>query len=342
LRAYIFVPHTVAIVTAIAALTGCGLSQTPMNESQMSTQADVSITQGPVSSITNAGSRRDRAHSWMAPNAKNEALLYVPDTLTGDVDIYTYPSGKLAGKLTGFNGPQDACVDKAQDIWITAEFASKIIEYAHGGTTPLTTLTDPRYLPIDCSVDPTTGNLAVTNYQSIGSPYGGTVAIYTNASGEATLYSDGRQIYNMYYCAYDGSGNLWVDGTQYPDKWPSGEFQYAELAKGSGSFANLTLTPPQTIAWPGGIQWDGTYVEVANLLQSAIYRTSGATVKSTIRARGARGAVDFFIDAKTLLIGTDSGQGQLGLWTYPAGGPAQTMLKLEGRRDPVATAVVSN
>lgn len=342
MRAYIVSPRNLAIVTVIAVLTGCGLSQTPMDASQVSTQADVSITQGSVRFIANTGNRRDLAHSWMAPNAKKEALLYVPDTLTGDVDVYTYPSGKVAGKLTGFNGPQDACVDKAQDVWVTAEFSSKIIEYAHGTTTPLTTLTDTGYLPIDCSVDPTTGNLAVTNYDSTGSPYGGTVAIYTSGSGQATLYSDGRQIYNMYYCAYDGSGNLWVDGTQYPTSWPDGEFQYAELANGSGSFTNLTLTPPETIAWPGGIQWDGTYVEVANLLHSAIYRTSGATVKSTIRARGARGAVDFFIHSKTLLIGTDSGHGQLGFWTYPAGGPTKTMLKLEGRRDPVATAVVSN
>jgi hypothetical protein len=275
----------------------------------------------------------------MAPGVKDQPLLYVPDSFAEEVDVYTYQAGQFVGRLTGFNGPQGECVDKAQNVWITDEFASQVVEYAHGGTSPIATLNDAAYFPDDCAVDPISGDLAVAN--NTGPNNAGDVAVYRKAKGSPTLYSDGRQMYDVYYCAYDGSGNLFVDGAQFPTQWPWGQFQYAELPKGSASFKNLTFTPPQSIAWQGGVHWDGKRIAVGNLLHGEIYRTAGAKIVETIRVKGARGAFDFFVDGKRVLIGADSAKAAVGAWSYPAGGRADDVIALPDRRDPVATAVVS-
>ena len=100
----------------------------------------------------------------------------------GAVLVLSFPKGDLVGTLTGFSVPSGECVDESGDVFVADGGADTIREYAHGGTTPIATLNDPGE-PYGCSVDPTTGNLAVTN----GSD---SVAIYPSAQGTPTLYSD--------------------------------------------------------------------------------------------------------------------------------------------------------
>ncbi len=65
-----------------------------------------------------------------------------------------------------------------------------VYEYSHGGTQSIATLSDPGS-PYGCSVDPTTGNLAVANTTSSGYyGYYGYVAIFPDAEGTATTYND--------------------------------------------------------------------------------------------------------------------------------------------------------
>ncbi len=51
-----------------------------------------------------------------------------------DVYVYSYPQGKLTGKLTGFHYPQGLCVDKAGDVFVTnsVDRGKSVFEYAHG------------------------------------------------------------------------------------------------------------------------------------------------------------------------------------------------------------------
>ena len=101
----------------------------------------------------------------MSPEAKRtKELLYVSNGDADEVDVYSYRSGKRVGALTGFVQPEGQCVDKRGNVWIT-NFGTKYqtgyaVEYAHGGSVPLKELQvyDPA---IGCSVDPTSGNLAV-------------------------------------------------------------------------------------------------------------------------------------------------------------------------------------
>jgi hypothetical protein len=51
--------------------------------------------------------------------------------------------------------------------------SNEILEYAHGGTTPTATLADPTGTPSACSVDESTGSLAVGDYYN-------SVSIYSN------------------------------------------------------------------------------------------------------------------------------------------------------------------
>lgn len=53
--------------------------------------------------------------------------------------------------------PMGLCSDVSGKVWIVSDSASPvIIEYAHGGTTPIATLSDPDGQPEGCAVDPST------------------------------------------------------------------------------------------------------------------------------------------------------------------------------------------
>jgi len=127
----------------------------------------------------------DSGRSWMAPGAETQDLLYISDEGTNDVYVYSWPQLKLVGTLTGFSYPQGECVDTKGDVFVVNGRAqSQVVEFLHGGTKPIATLSD-NYSnhPSGCAVDPTTENLAVTNLET-GNKGDGNVIIYKKARGE--------------------------------------------------------------------------------------------------------------------------------------------------------------
>ncbi len=265
-------------------------------------------------------------HTWMAREAQGQDLLYISD---GYVYVFTYPQAYSIGFLTEPHNPQGACVDAAGDVFITAEvsgsypYKGTIYEYAHGRSKPLALLGDGYSSPRGCSVDPTTGNVGVTNYCAgkVSSQCRGDVAIYSHARGRPKRYVD-SDIANYYYCSYDGSGNLFLDGTD-----SGGSFRFAELPKGATQFTNISLNVK--IGKPGGVEWDGHYVAVGNQ-GNKIYRIDGAGGKAegTISVSGPQklGPLEiqqFWIQG-SIVIGPFSsgygGPGFVGFWHYPGGG----------------------
>ena len=118
-----------------------------------------------------------------------------------------------SGTLSNPEYANGDCVDNAGNVFVVNFGTSSggggdVVEYAHGGTTPIKTLTYPNAYLNGCAVDPTTGNLAVTDYRpSNGNRGKGGVLIYPSASGTPTKYVDpGMADYG--YCAYDSAGNL--------------------------------------------------------------------------------------------------------------------------------------
>jgi hypothetical protein len=280
-----------------------------------------------------------QGQSWMSPGAaKTKDLLYVSNLNSGAVNVYSYPDDKLVGTIKGdYDGPDGICVDKKNDIWVVNNSDASLLEYKHGGKTPIATLGGILF-PIGCSIDPTTGNLAVTSYGG-SSDGGGTVSIFRDAKGTPAVYTD-SEIPHFNFCGYDPKGNLYVDGTDAAQ----GEFHFAELPKGEKTFKNITLAGG-TIYYPGMVQWDGKYVAVgdqdagsASSGASAIYQTTGSGGKIVheipLNAGEAEDIIGFWIQGSTVIgpniayPDTSNDKGSVGFYKYPAGGkPTKTLTK---------------
>lgn len=250
------------------------------------------------------------------PDAR-AALLYVSDTATSDVYVYSYPQGKLRQTLTGFADPAGECVDKSGNVFIANTGGSNIVEYAHGGSSPIATLKDKGYFPLGCSVDPATGNLAVTNFSTTGSA-AGNIVIYKNAKGRARRHYSYASMYEMLLCGYDAAGNLFVDGlTQ------SYGAVVAELPHGKARMRGVALD--RSIYNPGGIQWDGKHVAIGDQSSNTIYqfrvKNGKAKTVSSTTLGGATMVFAFWIDGNKV-IGPDAGAADVGVWRYPQGGAA--------------------
>jgi hypothetical protein len=319
--------HALIAVATVAFLAGCNsIASQPVFGASGSVQH--SATQPGASShslgrlpIPDQGGiagivHPDHTKSWMAPDAKKDNLLYLTDEEADDVYVYSWPRGELKGTLTGFDAPNGECVDKAGEVFVANEDKSQILEYAHGGTSPIKTLSDPGQYPVGCSVDPTTGNLAVTN---IDTPKGGpgNVAIYTDAHGSPTAYT-AAIFYYYFFCGYDNDGNLYVDGTD-----TGNTFEFAELLSGGSSFTTVTLN--QSIEFPGGVQWDGNHVAVGDQEEPYIYEftISGSTgTKVGATPLNDTNDVAQFWKQGLKVVAPDFLNSEVQIFRYPAGGMA--------------------
>jgi hypothetical protein len=278
---------------AAAAIGGCAALQTPglPHASYYDTPTNAASAAFP------RGLSKDHSPntSEISPDAVSQALLYVSDERT--VTVYSYPLGKLEETLKHFYLASGMCVDNKGDVFIVDTGYGKIFEYAHGGTKRVATLTSPTRDPVGCSVDPTTGNLAVTSLGFGSSP---TIAIFKNARGKPTIYDDSA-FYQFYFCSYDNSGNLFADGLTSAG---SGHFGLTELPKGKTTPTNLSVS--QYVSWPGGVEWDGKHVLVGDQNVPTIYQLvvkgRNANVVGSIRMRSeARTVKQFWMQDQTLI-----------------------------------------
>jgi hypothetical protein len=224
-------------------LTDCASSQRPI---------------APLGAMSQRAPVEDHAEyrrSWMRPGTKNQNLLYA-STPRG-LYVLSYPKGRLVGEIDAPD-PAYLCADKDGDVFLTQYMDSNVLEYAHGGTEPVATLSVPGF-PWGCSVDPATKNLAVMDEASEGA---GNVAIFDDSQGTPTIYSD-PDISFFAFGGYDDRGNLFVDGD-------GGAPELAELPKGSGVFVNFAL--PAGVDPYSSLQWDGKYITLANGPTRGIYR----------------------------------------------------------------------
>jgi hypothetical protein len=310
-----------ALVSSAAVITliGCGAPTSRVPAAPAIYPFDVTTFRPGVPPMAH----RDRTRSWMARDAKESDLVYVSSEMTWDVNVYSYPQGERKGLLTGFNLPQGVCSDPNGDVFVPEGVTNDIKEYAHGGTSVIAYLSDPNEEAEACSFDPTTGTLAVANV--ISARGAGNIALYANATGSPTIVSDSA-IYLPYECGYDDKGNLFVDGlTGLPSE--GGVFQFAELPKGSSSFTNITLN--RKIKIPGAVQWDGTYVTVADAQTGAIYRTNGADGKvvGSTKLAGTRFDFQSWIQGKNI-VAPRYYSIVVGFSHYPAGGKVYKTIKV--------------
>jgi hypothetical protein len=254
--------------------------------------------------------------SWMRADAKSGDLLYVSNPGNDTVTVYGYQSRKLVGTLDGFSSPAGLCADTAGDVWITNEGEHDVIEYAHGGTQPIQTLDDGSEQPSACSVDKTTGNLAVLNADD--------VAVYSDASGSPTLYSGG-QVYGNYALGYGAHGDLLVDGGSYDN---SQLIAFAQLPPGMTHLKQVVLS--KTLLWapPTFVQWDGQFwvVGAQTLDWFKITRNKGKLEGYTVLSPTSS-TVQFWIASVgggsargNQIVVTEDDPYEVEFFQYPAGG----------------------
>jgi hypothetical protein len=273
--------------------------------------------------------------SWMSPLAKSQALLYVSDAENDVVDVYkNFASNSVTrvGQLGGVQYPSGECTDRAGNVWVTELYGQDVVEFAHGGTSPLQSLSVTGF-PIGCSVDPTTGNLAVASWEdSQGYNTRGGVFIFAHASGTPTFYTD-PNLWQFWPPGYDAAGNLFVAGYN-----PTVEL--VELSRGGSNFQQISLGS-KSITSPGGVTWDGKYVVAADLQYqgrntTAIYRIAVSGMKGTVigttvltdSCSPSKGAdiMQPLIRGTTVLGGNRSCTNRVAFWSYRNGGnPTRTL-----------------
>jgi len=251
--------------------------------------------------------------------AKGGDLLYA-STIEGRVFAFSYPSGGIAStfQIQSSADVWGACADASGNVFFTIEesaTSSRIDEYAHGGTTPIGSLRDDGYVAADCASDPASGDLAVTSFDAASGA--SNVAIYRKARGKPARFSDAAL--TVQFCAYDGQGDLFVDGT--------GKHQLAELPKAARAFRTIALSAQ--LVRPAGVEWDGTDLAIEDngfhRKDAAIDRVQIANSRGTIigtthlRGLANRGATFWIAGGDVVTSGGQQGN-RVGRWNYPPGG----------------------
>lgn len=290
--------HRFLCLVTAAALAGCAGPQTaPVN---------------PGPALPTRIARVDRGESWMLPEAKAQTLLYSADFEV--VDVYTYPKGKLVGQLTGFQELAGLCSDRMGNVYAVNSADFQLLEYAHGGTSPIATISNGRQYPFSCAVDWETGQLAVSNFGTTSSRYY-SLSIFATPSA-APQYYDDPAVAEAYYISYGPHGRIFFDGIS-----SRSSAVYAEFY--DGKFRSLTLRGAVVRA-PAGLQYADGSLTIAggNYYQSGnayIYRlTDRGKVTGATRLNEAMTCTGYAIWKKSLICPT--GKENVSIYRYPAGG----------------------
>ena len=276
------------------------------------------------------------SHLDFLNGGQSKDLLYISNYYSSTVTVDTWPHIHDSQTLGGFANQIGLCVDKSGDVYVANTNANDILEYKHGGTTPIRTLKDlTGYHPSSCAVDPATGDLAVTNLGYGG--YGSKTAnllVFRHAKGTPAVY-DISSIYYFYFCGYDNRSDLIVDGSS------QSIVAFAVLHPGKAKLEPLTLNVG--FKYPGGIQWDGSHMAIGDqqdmIYQFEIKGNKGTEVGATTM-QGANGVYGFFITAGKV-IAPELGANQAEIYRYPSGGAPLT--SITGLQQPQAAVVsVSN
>ena len=287
---------------------------------------------------TSSAQRNMHGRSWIAHQASGTTLYYLAEPNLYGLKVFRisgfpypqlYPIGVLYAPTGG-----GLCADyivggggkKMTDnhLFVTQPGAGAIAEYLGGSVLPLMSLNDAGQAPVDCAVDPKTGDLAVANSGgSSGNPP--SIAMYKRGKGGVwnstpSQVSSDTTMLQFNYCGFDNAGNLYVTGTDTSNATAERTFNPR-----SSVFGDLTLN--QKLNSPGGVLWDGTHVAILDpgvapnvVYQFQVSGTNGVETGSTT-LRASRSITQFWL-YDGVLIGPDPGAygGSLTMWSYPAGG----------------------
>jgi hypothetical protein len=257
----------------------------------------------------------------------SQDLLYVSDVNTDDVYALRYPRGGLVFTLTGFGQPDGLCSDAEGNVFVTNYLYDNAVEYAHGARTPTKTFIAPGATSA-CSVDPTTGNLAVV-FSSYSKGTG--VAVFPSAQGSPVVtYSGAGAI--LTHGGYDNEGNLFLDGDTNGRAWG-----FFVLPKSGGPILYVTLSGG-SFSKSGQIQWDGKHMAVLDesldtVSRIKFHRPRGArnhwsgTVLGVTTLKECGAGLQSWIQGSAIIVPCSAHNvAHVKVFDYPAGGhPIKTV-----------------
>jgi len=283
-----------------------------------------------IAAVKAAKVHPDHHKSWVSPDAaKAPRLYFASDSGDNDVYIFTMPGMALKGTLTGWSEPQGECSDQSGNIWVTNTGTSQIVKLSRTGST-LATLSDPYGYPVGCAVNPTNGDLAVTDIFDFSEAGG--IILYASGSGSGTRISNPGQ-YEYYFDGYDSNGNLYTDGWSYP----SFTFTISVLPSGSSTLQTASISGGAP-TFPGMVQWyrNGNYLAVGDQecggtsascvdwysVSGTNLTYTGVTDLSSYQGGAVTDMVQGVIAANNqkYLAGGDAGGATVNRWMWDAGG----------------------
>jgi hypothetical protein len=311
-RAYIL-----AILAAAGMLAGCSGSQSllaPSNGVNAVRSSGARPYLGLPSALLRGGVPPAGAHkkAVITPDdGRHETLAYVGDFYTSEIQEFRFPKGELLNHPISGSGAGLCSRTYRGDFWAVG--SGSVNEYKAGGTKVLKTLIVTGGDPAGCAINRSNDDMAVALLT-------GGIVIFKNASGSGTPVSDG--LTETYFIGYDGSGDLFADGFTSSDA-----VVLVEMPAGSSTFHAVSL--PNTIEFPGNVQWDGTYMTVQDQEAEAIYRYSvsgsTATLEGTVELSDASDCAGGYIFKGKYFLCPDAGDDDVKVYAYPAGGaPIET------------------
>jgi hypothetical protein len=255
---------------------------------------------------------------------------YVSNFYGSELLVFDYPKGDAStGTVTGVTDAQGECTQTGKkNFWVVASGADEIEEFAFGGTTPISTLSESTGEPAGCAIDAKTNDMAVTILGTAD------VVIFTGSKGTGTTVSDGLS--SSYFDTYDKAGDLFVDGIT-----SGGSAGVVEEAAGSSSFKAVTTS--NSIVFPGEMQWDGKFVTLNDQSGHAIYQyacaSDACTLDGTVALNGTSDCVQTWISGK-LVYCPDFPNEDTVVFKYPAGG--SSIATLTGSYDgPIGSVAIA-
>ena len=308
--------YAIGITTSAALLAACSSGSSSVNPAGVQLAPGATV-HGLLTLAAHPGNDNGvRPPASPDKKKKSGAIQYISNFYDGDLLEFDYPKGTSStGTISGVTDSQGECtqglVGKA-DFWVVASGSDAVEEFKAGGSSPISTLSESAGEPAGCALSPK-GDLAVS---ILGA---GDVVIFKGAKGSGTTVSDGLS--SSYFLGYDKAGNLFVDGEG------GAGTELAEMPAGKSSFSLITL--PNSITFPGEVQYDGKYITVNDQSGYAIYgyTVSGttATLKQTVSYTGATDCVQTWIAGK-FFICPDAGAENGKIYPYPKGGAATATL----------------
>ncbi len=299
------------------------------------------------------------AQGGMHKGSSAGALIYAFGSFNGNGGpgiIIDYPSGQVVNSVTvPFGVPDSTCSDSSGNVFVGGQSPSSaapvMAKLAYGATSPSASVSigsSPGRV-MSCSVDKTTGSVAaLIQYDN----FSFAVAVLPDFTGTPALYTDSG-IWRFLSVGYDGSGNLFLLGTQQGSS--SSAYDLAELPSGGGSFESISLTLGSHVTELRTLQWDGKYVTLFGRYESkgvpetwapAIYQLkisgSSASIANTVLLRAIIKNPDESSWIAPSLNAIVLGRGKLHIFKYPAGGKQVERLTEDGKVYTATVAVPSS